>query len=89
MDAHWTEKQPIVPAGTCPLPFVQVGMVVRFAGHQESDGGLVQDVYEDDLGMTCARLQGRITGRSIVVSCAEVRRCYVLLADFDPNLPDD
>lgn len=89
MSAHWTEKQPILPAGTHPLPFVQVGMQLRLAADPYSAGVLVQDVYEDELGMTCARLEGVVSKHRLVTSCDEVRRCYTLMTDFDPNLPDD
>jgi hypothetical protein len=90
VSANWAEQQPeILHAGTHPLPFVQVGMRVCAVMRYGSFGCLVQDVYEDSRGMTVARLQGVQTGRSMVVSCAEVRRCYALMADFDPNLPNE
>lgn len=89
MSAHWTEKKEILPEGTHPLPFVQVGMQVRVVAQFGSFGCRVQDVYEDDRGMTMVRLQGIRTGRSMSVSCAEVRKNYTLITDFDPNLPDD
>jgi len=88
MSAHWIEKQEILPEGTHPLPFVQVGMRVRVVSQFGSFGCLIQDVYEDDRGMTMVRLQGIRTGRSMSASCTEVRKNYMLIADFDPNLPD-
>lgn len=94
MSAHWTEHQDILKVGLNPLPFVQQGMYVGVLGRTydinrpDTHGCIVQDVYEDN-GVIVARLEGLTTGRTTVMSCSEVRRCYMLIADFDPNLPDE
>lgn len=85
------DRDPIVEAGTTPLPYVQVGMVLRplsaesWPEPQRRQTWEVTDVYEANVCHTRIRLLMRDTNVAIVRSSESVRAEWMLAEDFDPN----
>jgi hypothetical protein len=74
------DRDPIIPAGTRPLPYVQVGMVLR----PMSDAWRVLDIWSDN-GMPRVRLRQVGGSGDLVLSSPYVRERWRLAEDFDPN----
>lgn len=91
IEADFSGREPIVKAGTSPLPYVQVGMVLRPLSaaswpHPENlQTWTVTGIDEDVRDKTVARLL--MTGSNVVLerSSASVRVEWTLAEDFDPN----
>lgn len=83
-----SDREPILEAGTHPLPYVQQGMRLR---HQHESSGVVwtvADIYEDARDLTLIQLRHvdrAQVSRLLVVPSATCRAEYVLVRDFDPN----
>jgi hypothetical protein len=83
------EREPVIEAGTCPLPYVQQGMMLLHETEEGVMAWVVEAIYANSHGGTVVQLRHTDTSgvvRRQVVPSEVCRAEYALLRDFDPNL---
>lgn len=87
INVDFSGREPVLPAGTHPLPYVQVGMVLHCG--QPEILWRVSDIFDSGNDTTCVLRMVGMTRMTTSRYSKDVRAEWTLAEPFDPNGCDE